>query len=698
MVERRIAGGPTTYELMGSSNNLLYRTEITPDGSAKVYDWAGRELLGAPPITTEMYNRGVTPAFSMTLESPPLVRPQPSALPEGSVSAPWPINVEHQASSPGAVNSDALSDVGGKGLAQVLDEQARRQRDAGSSTEAESATASPPNDGTTNPVLPTEHPVDLPSFNPQPGVYVWMKNPAVRTTLDEKTGISKDEYLAPHDRHAAGDQVWEIPQGGGGKLRYALGTEGTWRVEARDAADRLLEVNERFADGSLLRTDGDGKVLAWTRPDESGASASGEGASPSAEPMEQSGSGSTPIDPNTGLPTDGLGPSTSLDGGYADTFYDALLSEFNRAREQGLAGGSADEALTFAAAPAGTATDAAPGDVAPSASSDSPAGESTPPKPVPKPDDVPPEATAFQAGWMLYQSIQGGDGLGIATAGVNAVNIANWYAQKQGYDALLPNDMAQGLRTVGAGLGLASAGVGLYNSIDAGEPLGIAYSAVSLAQQATQLWAGSVNSSIGIIEAAGDMAIGLYAEAAALGAVASTLGTVVPLLGVALALSQGNVVAAVGQILMMIPATFVIGLVITVFSSLFGGDAEPEYDWIPAAGKGSYSRGEDGAIGIEASGTDTHKSIEETPVGPGTEGASVVAAKLAAALSSLLLEVKGSQNDEDGPASLALIPERLPNLHFLGHNAFVIEFTDPHTGDARQVGANIVDVERLLVE
>ncbi|HLB16646.1 MAG TPA: cadherin-like domain-containing protein [Burkholderiales bacterium] len=371
-----------------------------------------------------------------------------------------------------------------------------------------------------------------------------------------------------------------------------------------------------------------------------------------------------------------------------------MVAEFERVQNEGPLSGSTDDALKLAAAPTGTATDAAPGDAPPSASGGATTGESTPT--TQGPTKVPPEATAFQAGWTLYQSIQGGDGLGIATAGVNAVNIANWY---QG-DKLLPKDVAPGFRTVGAGLGLASAGVGLYNSIDSGDPLGIAYSTASLAQQATQLWTGSVNSTMLALDAAGDFAgaAALYSQSASLGAVASVLGDVVPILGAALALSQGNYIGAVASILMMIPATFVIGLVLTIVSALFSGDDEPEYDWIPAAGNGSYTRGEDGAIGIEATGTNRHKSIEETPVGPGTEGASVVAGKLAAALSSLLLEVKGSQNDEDGPAALALIPERLPNLHFLGHNAFVIEFTDPHTGETRQVGANIVDVERLLVE
>ncbi len=311
--------------------------------------------------------------------------------------------------------------------------------------------------------------------------------------------------------------------------------------------------------------------------------------------------------------------------------------------------------------------------------------------------DTPPEATAFHAGWSLYQSIRGGDGLGIATAGVNAVSIADWYARGQKQPALLSDEAAGTFSTVGKGLGLAWAGVGLYNALDSGEPLGIAYSTASLAQQATQLWASSVNSTIAAVEVAGDFATAaMYAESAALGAAAGALSNVVPILGAALALSQGNVLGAVASMLMMVNP--VLGMVVMVLSSIFGGDAEPEYDWIPARGEGSYTRGEDGAIRIEASGTNTHKSIEETAVGPDTEGANVVAAKLAAALSSLLLEAKGSQADEDGPPSLGLIAERLPSLHYLGKNAFVIEFTDPVTGEARQVGANVVDVERLLVE
>jgi hypothetical protein len=415
-------------------------------------------------------------------------------------------------------------------------------------------------------------------------------------------------------------------------------------------------------------------------------------------------------------------PSSEVILAAAETGYSATLLDFAHSPGAAVAALLASKSQSAASERAGVELESSPGDMAagttaPAVSDPAvPLGDTSrrglddPAPPVPQENgsepsssngsaskaEIPPEATAFHAGWTLYQSIQGGDGLGIATAGVNAVSIADWYAREQHQAALLPKEVGQDFCTAGAGLGLASAGVGLYNALDSGDGLGIAYSTASLAQQATQLWAGSVNSTILGIEAAGDIATAaLYAESAALSTAASALGQVVPLLGAALSLSQGNVIGAVGSVLMMVNP--VLGMVVMVLSSLFGDD-EPEYDWIPARGEGHYVRSAEGAIGIEASGTNTHKSIEETPVGPGTEGAAAVAAKLAAALSSLLLEVKASQSDEDGPAALALIPERLPSLHFLGKNAFVIEFADPATGEARQVGANTVDVERLLVE
>ncbi|MGH2363000.1 MAG: hypothetical protein ACRDGM_20925, partial [bacterium] len=243
------------------------------------------------------------------------------------------------------------------------------------------------------------------------------------------------------------------------------------------------------------------------------------------------------------------------------------------------------------------------------------AGETPAARDDPKPE-LPPEAIAFQAGWTLFQSIRGGDALGIATAGVNAVAIANRLSE----GALLSREAGQGFTTVGAGLGLASAGVGLFNAIDSGDPLGIAYSTTSLAQQATQLWANNLGSSIATIEASGDLATAaLYAEAAGANAAAAVLADVVPILGAALAISQGNYLGAVGAIMMMNPVTFVPGLIITVVSSLFGGlfggDEEPPYNWIPATGEGRYVSYPDGSIGIEASGTNTHKSTKSSPEG-----------------------------------------------------------------------------------
>ena len=163
------------------------------------------------------------------------------------------------------------------------------------------------------------------------------------------------------------------------------------------------------------------------------------------------------------------------------------------------------------------------------------------------------------------------------------------------------------------------------------------------------------------------------------------LNTAISAIGIAKSIAEGDPIgAAIGMISMANP---VVGTVLTVLrmtgvlDSLFGGGS-PAIPYEAPEAYASYQYGADGTVTISHSARDANSGdiLADTlqgrlgdlaaHLGNAPSGLQLATVPLQLALDSLNTEMHAQQ---------ALIPERLPRIHFDGHN-YQVSFTDASTG------------------
>ncbi|MDO8931687.1 MAG: hypothetical protein Q7U97_04775, partial [Rhodocyclaceae bacterium] len=307
-------------------------------------------------------------------------------------------------------------------------------------------------------------------------------------------------------------------------------------------------------------------------------------------------------------------------------------------------------------------------------------------------DSVLPYAAGLNSALSLIQALQQGNTLSAVLAGSSLANTLNNLTD--GAIPALPGELS-------FGLGALSTGLNLLDALDNGNELGTFAAGANLASQAASLWAASASANAFALDQAFSNASTITAEmssayqgaldsAASANAIAQGLGYVAGAFNIINSLEHGDVFGAATSALCMIFPEFapVIAVVSSILGGLFGDDdgGEPPYIIVKASGDAHFVRHDDGSIGIESSGTNQHKSTEGTAVGAGTQGGQAVAAALGALLADLQSQVD-AHNAAHPEAPFALIPERLPQLHWRDP-AWYAEWTDAASGEPRSIAVS----------
>lgn len=501
----------------------------------------------------------------------------------------------------------------------------------------------------------------------------------------------------PTGHYAAADKTWDIAQESGGSVRYEFFDNGGWRLTRTDGGGKLQSRTETFDGGGWVTENAAGNIVDGyvegrpLAPDPAGGGATV--ANPQDIPATVQKISYTLPDGASGEAftvkgrsvlvqndTDGKAYLVNADGSVSelkpenygivpvayrpDPLYDALLDAFAQTRQpitsKGILLASAADTIN-----AGTMTDAGPGDGEGGQAAAEFATDPAPTTSIP----LTPYAQSLSSVLTLIQAIEQGNPLSVALSGIGAANALNRLTNGANAGDIVPG-------SIGSSLSALSGALNLADAMDRGDTLGALGASANLASQAAGLMGGHYTNVA--FDALDGGAFNLAAESAALESAAASqaLGQFAGVLGIAGRLRHDDPLGAISAALMMNPATAPVAIAFTIARAFFGG----------LFGGGEFVRAEDGGIQIDASGTDQHKSTEGAGSGLGTQGGQAVAGALRALLGELQGRVD-AHNTASPDAPLALVPERLPQLHWRDP-AFYIQWNDAQSGESKSLAAS----------